>query len=224
MKVARFGGSSLASFEQVNKVVQIIKADDARRFIVVSAPGKRNANDTKVTDLLLQSHQARHEKNSPEPYVQKIMARYQEIGQLFHVDASIFSIIEENLSHLASHPFQNDAYYLDVLLASGENNNAKLMAGILQAEGLNARYLSPQELGIQVSDEPQNARILLKSYTAIYQWRQTEEILVIPGFFGFTENKKICTFSRGGSDITGAIVAAGIKADLYENFTDVNGT
>ena len=223
MKVARFGGSSLASFEQVNKVVQIIKADDARRFIVVSAPGKRNANDTKVTDLLLQLYQARLEKNSPEPFVQKIMARYQEIGQPFHVDASIFSIIEENLSHLASHPFQNDAYYLDVLLASGENNNAKLMAGILQAEGLNARYLSPQELGIQVSDEPQNARILLKSYTAIYQWRQTEEILVIPGFFGFTENKKICTFSRGGSDITGAIVAAGIKADLYENFTDVNG-
>ena len=94
MKVAKFGGSSLASFEQVNKVVQIIKADDARRFIVVSAPGKRNANDTKVTDLLLQLYQARLEKNSPEPFVQKIMARYQEIGQPFHVDASIFSIIE----------------------------------------------------------------------------------------------------------------------------------
>jgi aspartate kinase len=120
-------------------------------------------------------------------------------------------------------PVENNPHFYDTVLASGEDNNAKLIAGILQAEGLAARYVNPKELGMIVSDEPQNARILTKSYTAIYQWRNSEEILVVPGFFGYTENGDVCTFSRGGSDISGAIVAAGLKVDLYENFTDVDG-
>ena len=99
----------------------------------------------------------------------------------------------------------------------------RLIAGILQASGLAARYLNPEELGILVTDEPQNARILPASYTKINAWAETEEILVIPGFFGYTEDGEICTFSRGGSDISGALVAAGVNAALYENFTDVDG-
>lgn len=101
--------------------------------------------------------------------------------------------------------------------------NAQLVAACFKKSGINARYINPKELGITVSNEPQNARILEESYEKIYQWRDSKEILIIPGFFGYTKDGHLCTFSRGGSDITGSIVAAGLKVDMYENFTDVDG-
>ncbi len=223
MKVAKFGGSSLASSEQLKKVINIIKADSARRFIVVSAPGKRYSEDIKVTDLLVKLYQKRLADEPTDAVIQAIFERYQEIGTAFDINEETLKQIHKDLESLVDMPVENNPHFYDTVLASGEDNNAKLIAGILQAEGLAARYVNPKELGMIVSDEPQNARILTKSYTAIYQWRNNEEILVIPGFFGYTENGDVCTFSRGGSDISGAIVAAGLKVDLYENFTDVDG-
>lgn len=223
MKVAKFGGSSLASSAQVRKVVNIIKADPARRFVVVSAPGKRNSQDIKVTDLLVALYQGRLANQEVTPIIDQIVERYQEIGAPYKVDNGILRQIHKDLQSLLDIPFENNPHFYDTVLASGEDNNAKLIAGILQAEGLKARYVNPRDLGMVVSDEPQNARILMKSYKNIYQWRNSEEILVIPGFFGYTEQGEVCTFSRGGSDISGAIVAAGLKVDLYENFTDVDG-
>ncbi|HPJ00362.1 MAG TPA: aspartate kinase [Enterococcus sp.] len=223
MKVAKFGGSSLASSEQLKKVINIIKADSARRFIVVSAPGKRYSEDIKVTDLLVKLYQKRLADENTDAVIQAIFERYQEIGTAFGINEETLKQIHKDLESLVDMPVENNPHFYDTVLASGEDNNAKLIAGILQAEGLAARYVNPKELGMIVSDEPQNARILTKSYTAIYQWRNSEEILVVPGFFGYTENGDVCTFSRGGSDISGAIVAAGLKVDLYENFTDVDG-
>lgn len=223
MKVAKFGGSSLASSEQLKKVINIIKADSARRFIVVSAPGKRYSEDIKVTDLLVKLYQKRLADEPTDAVIQAIFERYQEIGTAFDINEETLKQIHKDLESLVDMPVENNPHFYDTVLASGEDNNAKLIAGILQAEGLAARYVNPKELGMIVSDEPQNARILTKSYTAIYQWRNNEEILVVPGFFGYTENGDVCTFSRGGSDISGAIVAAGLKVDLYENFTDVDG-
>ncbi|MGX7197040.1 aspartate kinase [Enterococcus olivae] len=223
MKVAKFGGSSLASSGQVRKVLNIVKADPARRFVVVSAPGKRNPEDIKVTDLLIELYHACLENKETDSIIQTIYNRYQAIGAPFKVDESILKQIYKDLQSLTDMPIENNRHFYDTVLASGEDNNAKLIAGVFQAEGLKARYINPKELGLIVTDEPQNARILPKSYTAIYQWRNSEEILVIPGFFGYTEEGEVCTFSRGGSDISGAIVAAGVKASLYENFTDVDG-
>ena len=223
MKGAKFGGSSLASSEQLKKVINIIKADSARRFIVVSAPGKRYSEDIKVTDLLVKLYQKRLADENTDAVIQAIFERYQEIGTAFGINEETLKQIHKDLESLVDMPVENNPHFYDTVLASGEDNNAKLIAGILQAEGLAARYVNPKELGMIVSDEPQNARILTKSYTAIYQWRNSEEILVVPGFFGYTENGDVCTFSRGGSDISGAIVAAGLKVDLYENFTDVDG-
>uniref|UniRef100_UPI00403F8688 aspartate kinase n=1 Tax=Candidatus Enterococcus willemsii TaxID=1857215 RepID=UPI00403F8688 len=223
MKVAKFGGSSLASSRQVKKVVNIIKADSERRFIVVSAPGKRSSDDIKVTDLLVELYHTRLENKDVSALIETIFERYQEIGAPFRVNEAILNQIRKDLQSLADIPYENNPHFYDTVLASGEDNNAKLIAGILQAEGVNARYVNPKELGMLVTDESQNARILSKSYTSIYQWRESEETLVIPGFFGYTEAGEVCTFSRGGSDISGAIVAAGLKVDLYENFTDVDG-
>ena len=180
MKVAKFGGSSLASSEQLKKVINIIKADPARRFIVVSAPGKRNSDDIKVTDLLIEFYHARLAEQETASILETIFKRYRAIGNAFDVDEAILKQIYKDLQSLADTPFENNPHFYDTVLASGEDNNAKLIAGILQAEGINARYVNPKDLGSIETDEPQNARILLKSYTAIYQWRNSEETLVIP--------------------------------------------
>jgi len=223
MKIAKFGGSSLASAEQVQKVVNIIKEDTNRRFVVVSAPGKRFKEDIKVTDLLISLHETIVQQKNSQALLDEIYQRYEEIGATFQVEPDILAEIKQNLVQLTEQQAPFTPYFYDRVLASGENNNALLIAGVFKSQGLKARYISPAELGILVSEEPQNAQILSESYGKIYTWHNSSEILVIPGFFGVTTSGEICTFSRGGSDITGAIVAAGVKAELYENFTDVDG-
>ncbi|QGP75990.1 aspartate kinase [Tetragenococcus halophilus] len=223
MKTAKFGGSSLANATQLKKVAEIIKSDNTRRFVVVSAPGKRYATDQKVTDLLVELYQKRINNQATDDLITKIFARYEEISREFQIEKSILTEIYQSLESLKNLPMTNNPHFFDEILSNGENNNAKLVAGVLQAEGVDARYINPKELGIFVSDEPLNARILSKTYLAMKNWRNSSEVLVIPGFFGYTEKGEICTFSRGGSDITGAIVASAMNVDLYENFTDVNG-
>ena len=223
MKVVKFGGSSLASAQQVQKVIEIIGADPTRKFVVVSAPGKRDQEDTKVTDHLIAFYEAKIKGLDVGDLIATIVERYQSIAKAFHVDERILVEIKTHLEKLASLPVAGNEFLKDEIVASGEDNNAKLIAGILQAKGMNARYVNPKDFGIIVSSEPGNARILFKAYQKMKQWADTKEILIIPGFFGYTEGGQVCTFSRGGSDITGSIVAAGVKADLYENFTDVDG-
>ena len=223
MKVAKFGGSSLASAEQVEKVVAIIESDPKRRFVVVSAPGKRSSDDQKVTDLLLAVCTRLCAQEEITDLIEEIYTRYTAIAAPFGIEQVHLDRIWQSLAAFQTLPTQDNPHLYDTVLASGEDNNAKLIAGILQSRGLAARYMNPQELGLLVTYEPQNARILNKSYAKIAQWRDSPEILVIPGFFGYTEAGEICTFSRGGSDISGAIVAAGLQVELYENFTDVDG-
>ncbi|GAA2908968.1 aspartate kinase [Enterococcus pseudoavium] len=223
MKVIKFGGSSVASAEQLKKVLAIVTGDSGRRFVVVSAPGKRNNKDKKVTDLLIRFYNAVLYQQDTEELIQEIVARYTEIAAAFHLDNELGKLFYAELKALQEKFDPTDPYALDSFLASGENLNAQLIAACFQKKGVNARYINPRELGITVSNEPQNARILAESYEKIYQWRDSEEILIIPGFFGYTKDGHLCTFSRGGSDISGSIIAAGMKVDLYENFTDVDG-
>lgn len=223
MKVTKFGGSSLASAEQLNKVLHIIKSDSDRRFVVVSAPGKRHGEDTKVTDALIQYYQKYRSHQDITAEQDWIIQRYKDIIDELGLGQAIFNHIKQSFKDLASLPIVNNDFLYDTFLAAGEDNNAKLIAEYFCQNGLMARYIHPKEAGIIVSDEPQNARLLPASYDKLEKLRNQREILVIPGFFGVTEAGQTCTFSRGGSDITGSIVAAGIGADLYENFTDVNG-
>lgn len=223
VKVIKFGGSSVASAEQLKKVLAIVTADNSRRFVVVSAPGKRNNKDKKVTDLLIQFYHAVLYKQPAEDVIREIVSRYTEIATEFQVEDRIEKPFYAELKALQENFDETDPYALDRFLASGENLNAQLIAACFKKSGVNARYINPKELGILVSNEPQNARILEKSYKKMYHWRDSKELLIIPGFFGYTEDGHVCTFSRGGSDITGSIVAAGMQVDLYENFTDVDG-
>lgn len=223
MKVIKFGGSSLASAEQLKKVLQIVKSDSDRRFVVVSAPGKRNAEDTKVTDALISYYKQYTAENDVTEIQNWIIERYQAIASELQLKDIVIEQIAESIKNLATLPIEDNAFLYDTFLAAGEDNNAKLIASYFHQEGLNAKYIHPQDAGLIVTSEPENAQILPSSYDKIEELRENDEILVIPGFFGVTKNGHICTFSRGGSDITGSIIAAGVKADLYENFTDVDG-
>lgn len=179
MKVAKFGGSSLASAEQVEKVVAIIESDPKRRFVVVSAPGKRSSDDQKVTDLLLAVCTRLCAQEEITDLIEEIYARYTAIAAPFNIEQVHLDRIWQSLAAFQTLPTQDNPHLYDTVLASGEDNNAKLIAGILQSRGLAARYMNPQELGLLVTDEPQNARILNKSYAKIAQWRDSSEILVI---------------------------------------------
>ena len=223
MKVVKFGGSSLASASQLQKVLNIVKSDKNRKFVVVSAPGKRDNNDTKVTDALIQYYRAYIEGEDLIPHQEWIIKRYQQMVSELQLKPLILDKITKSILDLAILPIEENPFLYDTFLAAGEDNNAKLIAAFFNQNGLKTRYIHPKEAGILVSSEPSNARILPSSYDKIEELKNYEEVLVIPGFFGITQKGQICTFSRGGSDITGSIIAAGVKADLYENFTDVDG-
>ena len=223
MKVVKFGGSSLASASQLQKVLNIVKSDKNRKFVVVSAPGKRDNNDTKVTDALIQYYRAYIEGEDLIPHQDWIIKRYQQMVSELQLKPLVLEKITKSILDLATLPIEENPFLYDTFLAAGEDNNAKLIAAFFNQNGLKTRYIHPKEAGILVSSEPSNARILPSSYDKIEELKNYEEVLVIPGFFGITQKGQICTFSRGGSDITGSIIAAGVKADLYENFTDVDG-
>lgn len=222
MKVAKFGGTSLASAEQIKKVAKIITSDPDRRLIVVSAPGKRFKEDTKVTDLLIKCAEDKLKTGRAEETLQAVIARFQEIAEGLNLSKSIVETIADDLNSRLSIDTSNKERFMDAVKAAGEDNNAKLVASYLQSIGYQAEYVNPRDAGMLVTPTFGNAQLLDKSYELLSRLKEREGILIFPGFFGYSEAGDIVTFSRGGSDVTGSILAAAIQADLYENFTDVD--
>lgn len=221
MKVVKFGGSSLCSSEQIRKVADIIRSDAERRIAVVSAPGKRSSSDIKVTDMLIALHVNHTTGLDTEDAINRIIDRYQSIINGLGIDSGLLDQFEQTLVHHLETIDSSDRL-LDALKSCGEDFNAQLISVYLNQIGVPAAYMSPKEAGILVTDEPSNAQLIESSYSMLHRLKQTEHVLVIPGFYGCSENDDIVTFPRGGSDITGAIVARGVEAALYENFTDVS--
>ncbi|EIJ78241.1 aspartate kinase III [Bacillus methanolicus PB1] len=222
MKVVKFGGSSLASGEQFEKVFKIVMSDPKRKIVVVSAPGKRFASDIKVTDLLIACAEKYLKNEIADDLVEAVIERYASIAKELGLSSSISNLIRSDLLAVLNGDKSNPERFMDAVKASGEDNNAKLMAAYFQHEGVEARYINPKDAGLIVSDEPGNAQVLPESYERLYELRNLPGIIIFPGFFGFTKTGEVATFSRSGSDITGAILANGTKAELYENFTDVD--
>jgi aspartate kinase len=221
VKVTKFGGSSVASATQIKKVGRIIESDSHRKYIVVSAPGKRNKQDVKITDMLIALGNAYMGNVSYEDNLKSILDRFKEIVMELELPHTILVNIDQSIRDVLAKEIPA-AQKMDAIKALGEDSSAKIVSAYLQQIGLDAAYLNPQEAGLIVSDEPGNAQILSESFPVIHNLRMKRGIQVIPGFFGFTKEGQLATFSRGGSDITGSIIAAGLKADLYENFTDVD--
>ncbi|CAI6225286.1 Aspartokinase 3 [Bacillus subtilis] len=222
MKVVKFGGSSLASGAQLDKVFHIVTSDPARKAVVVSAPGKRYAEDTKVTDLLIACAEQYLATGSAPELAEAVVERYALIATELQLGQSIIEKIRNDLFTLLEGDKSNPEQYLDAVKASGEDNNAKLIAAYFRYKGVKAEYVNPKDAGLFVTNEPGNAQVLPESYQNLYRLRERDGLIIFPGFFGFSKDGDVITFSRSGSDITGSILANGLQADLYENFTDVD--
>ncbi|MCY8416162.1 aspartate kinase, partial [Bacillus spizizenii] len=222
MKVVKFGGSSLASGAQLEKVFHIVTSDPARKAVVVSAPGKRYAEDTKVTDLLIACAEQYLASGSAPELTEAVVERYALIANELQLEQSIIEKIRDDLFTLLEGDKSNPEQYLDAVKASGEDNNAKLIAAYFRHKGVKAEYINSKDAGLFVTNEPGNAQVLPESYQNLYRLRERDGLIIFPGFFGFSEAGDVITFSRSGSDITGSILANGLQADLYENFTDVD--
>lgn len=208
-KVVKFGGSSLASAQQFEKVGAIIRADESRKYVVPSAPGKRDGNDTKVTDMLYKTYALAEEEKNFDKELAEIKARYQEIIDGLKLDLSLekeFAAIKADFKKKAGN---------DYAASRGEFLNSKIMANYLGYEFIDAaEVIFFDENGEFM---PQKTNEVLSERLAMV------ERAVIPGFYGAKEDGSIKTFSRGGSDITGSIVAKAARVDVYENWTDVSG-
>lgn len=222
MKVVKFGGSSLADASQIAKVRSIIESDEERRVVVVSAPGKRFSGDTKVTDLLIALGDSIQAGVMDDTIYKQIIDRFRTMAEELNLPIRVAEMVKDKIDEAVKLVQKRSPHALDALKACGEDGSALLVSSYLHSEGSNASYVNPKEAGILVRDQVGGALVLEESFKQLYTLRNRNEILVIPGFFGFTPEGQLVTFSRGGSDITGSIVAAGLKADMYENFTDVD--
>ena len=223
MKVCKFGGSSLADAKQLSKVIDIVLTDPARRMVVVSAPGKRNKGDTKVTDLLIALANAALEKKDVKAPLAAVVQRYSQMAKDLKLGDEIADTIEADIKARLALPKKDAGAFMDAMKAAGEDNSAKLAAEAFRARGVKARYASPKDTGMVLEGESGNATLAPESYRKLARsFSDFEGIVVYPGFFGYRKDGSIATFPRGGSDITGSILAAAIRADVYENFTDVD--
>lgn len=208
-KVVKFGGSSLASAEQFVKVGNIIHADEDRKFVVPSAPGKRFDKDTKVTDMLYKCYELAEKDHNFNAEMAQIEKRYQEIIDGLKLDLDLSREFDRIIDNFKSKAGSNYA------ASRGEYLNGIIMANYLGYEFVDpAEAIRFNEAG--VFDAETTQKLLSKRLENV-------ERAVIPGFYGAMEDGTVVTFSRGGSDITGSIVAKAIRADVYENWTDVSG-
>lgn len=209
-KVVKFGGSSLASAEQFKKVGNIIRADESRVYVVPSAPGKRFSDDIKVTDMLLHVYATASEGKDITEEMKAIKARYDEIITGLELkDFSLDKDFEEISKALKEDPQK------DYAASRGEYLNGKIMAAYLGIEFIDAAevifFNEEGTLNSYKTEKMLSARL------------EKTERAVIPGFYGSGKSGQVKTFSRGGSDVTGSIVAQASRADVYENWTDVSG-
>ena len=207
--VAKFGGSSLADSKQFTKVKDIVTSDKRRRYIVPSAPGKRSGDDHKITDLLYMCYQlASHGINFDEVY-SIISKRYEDICSDLELDLDIKEILTD-----IKYKIQEGATR-DYTASRGEYLNALILSEYLGFEFVDAKDLIVLDEGDKLDLEKTKKNVASTLADIPYA--------VIPGFYGANEEGHIITFSRGGSDITGSIIASGVDAVLYENWTDVSG-
>ena len=212
IKVVKFGGSSLADAEHFRQVAAIIKADPDRRYVVPSAPGKREKSDTKVTDMLYRCYdliKSRSSMESIDACYNEIRTRYTSIIAELGLDYDIngeLDYVKNAMLHAAGRGYA---------ASRGEYLNALILAKYLDFDFIDAENVIFFKENGTLDEEKTNAELSAEL--------DKHKYAVIPGFYGGTPNGTVRTFSRGGSDITGSIVAKAAKADLYENWTDVSG-
>ncbi len=209
LKVAKFGGTSMADAAQFKKVNEIVKGDEGRKFVVVSAPGKRFKEDNKVTDLLYLTH-AHIKYSVPYAPVFKIIEdRFNSIKEELKLNIDLdreFEVIKEKLDNKCEE---------DYIVSRGEYLSAMLLASYMECDFIDAKDVIFFNYHGTVNT--------VKTHEKLAEALKASKKAIIPGFYGSYPDGSIKTFSRGGSDITGSIISAAVKADVYENWTDVSG-
>eukprot|EP00752_Nemacystus_decipiens_P015035 g13391.t1 len=212
-KVAKFGGTSLASAPQIRKMQAIVTADNDRRFVVPSAPGKRDSKDTKITDLLYLCHDLASKGLNFDDAWQPICGRFKAIVSELGLALDLDPILAEAEATIAEHGQRG--LPADYAASRGEAINGRIIAELLQCE-----FVDPTQVIFFGADGRLDEA---KTYATIAERLSNAERAVVPGFFGLGSDGEVKTFSRGGSDVTGAILARGVGASVYENWTDVHG-
>ncbi len=209
MKVLKFGGTSMANAASIRKVAEIVEKDARAKYVVVSAPGKRESADIKVTDLLYECIETRDRDGLCDAALEKVVRRFDEIIRGLSLDLDLtpeFHVIRDKINGGAGRDYAS---------SRGEFLSAIVMAKYLGARFVDAGDVIRFDMDGNFDSETTN-RLVAKRLEGGGR-------VVVPGFYGKMPNGKVKTFSRGGSDITGAIVARGVNAEIYENWTDVDG-
>ena len=211
IRVSKFGGSSVADAGQMRKVRAIVEAEPTRRFVVPSAPGKRNADDIKITDMLYRTNEAAAAGESIDPLFDQIAARYREIaadlelGPDFNLEPELADVHDRIAAGAGA----------DYAASRGE-----YLSGVILSKLLDRPLIDPATM---IRFNAEGRFLAEETQAAVAERLGREEAGIIPGFYGALPDGAIKTFSRGGSDVTGAIVARGVSASVYENWTDVSG-
>ncbi len=209
VKVCKFGGTSMADAGVIAEVKKIIESDAERRFVVVSAPGKRYSGDSKVTDLLYKCHEELQKRNNCEKSFEAVRSRFTDIAGRLGLKLDINAVLDETEERIIK---ENNEQFT---ASRGEYLSARIAAEVLGAE-----FIDAEKVIFFNEDGTLNGE---RTYREISAAVTGLKKAVFPGFYGVDVNGRVKTFSRGGSDISGAIVARAVHASLYENWTDVSG-
>lgn len=215
LKVCKFGGSSLADAAQFRKVAAIVVADPERRIVVPSAPGRRHETDDKVTDLLYTCHRLAADGQDFRPTFDTVAQRFRDIACGLELDVPLDTWLDHAADQIL-HEAQK-GHGPDYAASRGEAINGRLLATLLDARYVDAADVIMFQPGSNTADLPATQR-RVEALLA-----QDNRRLVVPGFYGSEPGGRVRTFSRGGSDVTGALLARTAQAEVYENWTDVPG-
>lgn len=223
--VCKFGGTSVATKETLHQIAKILELKPTRRCVVVSAPGKAKGVSVKVTDLLIKATAKALSGKDASPEIGDVKNRFRGIYEPLGVKKDIIEAVLDDFDTRISAPKDHPGKFRDLVVAGGEDVNARLFAEYLKHIGRKALYVSPKDAGMIVTPSFGDAQPLSEISLKLAGLKKicSQHIVVFPGFFGVTREGDVVTFSRGGSDLTGSILAEALDAVEYENWTDVDG-
>lgn len=223
--VCKFGGTSVATKESLEQIKHILEFKSERRILILSAPGKASGIVTKVTDYLIQIAEKGIAGKDTTKDITAVKKRFHDNYTALGLSEDAISNVVDEIDNRVAADKSNPARFRDAIVAAGEEFNANLFAQYLVSIGINARFESPQSIGLLVTDDYGDAQATEEGLENLKKLQPIcdESVVIFPGFYGITKDNHIATFSRGGSDLTGAIIADAVNADEYENWTDVNG-
>ncbi|RXK12834.1 aspartate kinase [Halarcobacter mediterraneus] len=228
IKVCKFGGSSVKDASQIKKVFSIVKSDIKRKVIVVSAPGRDEKFQEKITDHLLNvSTEGNHFSEqkievSAKQSFDAIVEKFESLCKDLEIDKkTIIDSLIKDLNNKTLKSEKKDAFFL----SRGEHYNAKIISEYMRKRGLNIKLMLPEEFGFILSSNYCDGKVLKQSHKNISEHFKFDkyDCYLVPGFYGITQDNEIAVLSRGGSDLTGGELAYSLDADVYENWTDTNG-